>query len=63
MDKKIPQEKIPPTYHAEKCPVCNGFGTLKYGSKICQACNGKGYVLVPNFHKEGQTEGEESEKL
>lgn len=30
-----------------ECPVCHGFGTLKYGSKVCQACKGKGYVLVP----------------
>jgi len=36
-------------YIAQSCPVCNGFGTLKYGTKVCQACRGKGYVLVPNF--------------
>lgn len=35
-------------YHAERCPVCNGFGTLKHGTKICQGCEGKGYVIVPN---------------
>lgn len=29
-----------------KCVVCNGFGTLKFGSKTCQACKGKGYILV-----------------
>ena len=29
-----------------KCPVCNGFGTLKYGEKVCQACRGKGFVIV-----------------
>jgi DnaJ-class molecular chaperone len=29
-----------------RCPVCNGFGSLKYGAKQCQACNGKGYVEV-----------------
>lgn len=29
-----------------KCPVCNGFGTLKYGEKQCQACKGLGYVEV-----------------
>jgi len=33
---------------AQKCPVCNGFGTLKYGSLTCHGCEGKGYVLVPN---------------
>jgi len=46
---KIDIEKITPQMHAEICPVCNGFGTLKYGAKTCQACEGKGYVLVPNF--------------
>lgn len=29
-----------------KCPVCNGFGTLKYGTVKCQGCNGKGWVVV-----------------
>ena len=38
-----------------KCPLCNGFGTLKYGEKICQACNGKGIVVID---QEGQTEYE-----
>jgi len=42
------QEKITPQTHAERCPVCNGFGTLKYGAKTCQACLGKGYVVIPN---------------
>jgi DnaJ-class molecular chaperone len=31
-----------------KCPVCNGFGTLKHGSITCHACNGKGYIVVDN---------------
>lgn len=30
-----------------KCPVCNAFGTLKFGKVVCHACGGKGYVLVP----------------
>ena len=29
-----------------KCPVCNGWGSLSYGRKICHACKGKGYVMV-----------------
>lgn len=29
-----------------QCPVCHGFGTLKYGAKTCQGCEGKGWVLV-----------------
>ena len=40
-------EKFIPDKLAQRCPVCNGFGTLKYGEKVCQACEGKGYVLVP----------------
>lgn len=39
--------KYAPKEIAQRCPVCNGFGTLKYGAKTCQACNGKGFVLVP----------------
>lgn len=37
-----------PKVHSEKCPVCNGFGTLKYGEILCHACKGKGYIVVPN---------------
>lgn len=33
---------------AQKCPVCNGFGTLKYGSILCHACEGRGYILIPD---------------
>jgi RecJ-like exonuclease len=40
-------KEVEPELYAQKCPVCNGFGTLKYGAKTCQACTGKGYVLVP----------------
>ena len=29
-----------------KCPVCNGFGNLKYGTLTCHGCKGRGYVLV-----------------
>lgn len=61
MDNRTPEKKSTLQYHAEKCPVCNGFGTLKYGTKICQACIGKGYILVPNREAEGQTEGGEDE--
>lgn len=33
---------------SQKCPVCNGFGTLKYGSITCKACNGKGFIVINN---------------
>lgn len=44
---EIKEGTFMPKAIAQRCPVCNGFGTLKYGALICQACNGKGYVLVP----------------
>lgn len=37
---------VKPKYVGQKCPVCNGFGTLKFGSKLCQGCDGKGFILV-----------------
>ena len=39
---------------AQRCPVCNGFGTLKYGAIECQACKGLGYVLVPARKEESK---------
>jgi len=48
--------KFVPGKIAQRCPVCNGFGTVKYGEKVCQACEGKGYVLVPAAQIEGETE-------
>ena len=39
--------KVRAKYVGQECPVCRGFGTLKYGAKICQGCEGKGYILVP----------------
>ena len=50
IDPKIKINKVP-----FKCPVCNGFGTVKYGEKTCQACNGKGYREVA---QDGQMENE-----
>ena len=35
-----------------KCPVCSGFGTVKYGQLICTACDGKGYVVVDQEERE-----------
>jgi len=40
--------QIEPKMIPFKCPVCSGFGTLKYGEKVCHACNGKGYVVIKN---------------
>lgn len=46
IDRQI--EDIIPKVIAQKCPVCNGFGTLKYGEIVCHACKGRGYILIPN---------------
>lgn len=52
------EEKITkPAYTPVKCVVCNGFGTLAYGKKVCPACEGKAYILVPNL-----IDGESNEK-
>lgn len=41
-----------------KCVVCNGFGTVAYGSKECHACKGNGYILVEAKEREdGQSTG------
>ncbi len=40
--------KIKPDCHSERCPVCNGFGTLSFGKKVCHVCKGRCYLLVPN---------------
>lgn len=29
-----------------KCPVCNGFGTVKHGQLICGSCHGKGFIVI-----------------
>ena len=55
------QKEIIPKFTAQKCPVCNGFGTLKYGEKICQGCNGRGFITIDNETglpvEEGQKDG------
>lgn len=30
----------------QKCGLCNGFGTLKYGTIPCKPCRGLGIVVV-----------------
>lgn len=49
MDKapEIKIKEITPKYYAQVCPVCHGFGTLRHGTKVCQGCQGKGYIYVP----------------
>ncbi|MBM3703289.1 MAG: hypothetical protein FJW63_09990 [Actinobacteria bacterium] len=53
MDRNtIPLEKITsgqyiPPFIGQKCPVCNGWGTVSFQRKQCHACMGKGYILIP----------------
>lgn len=35
-------------FTTQKCPVCNSFGTLKYGKIICHGCKGRGYIVIDN---------------
>lgn len=60
MDRQT--EETVPKFTAQKCPVCNGFGTLKYGAKTCQGCFGKGFITINNKTglpvKEGEKDGE-----
>ncbi len=39
--------KVKPSKVGQKCPVCSGFGTLRYGQIKCHGCDGKGFILVP----------------
>ena len=34
-------------YVAQKCPVCNGCGTVSFKRVPCHACFGKGYIMIP----------------
>jgi len=43
--ENFPQVK--PEYFAQKCPVCNGWGTVSFKHVTCHACSGKGFVLIP----------------
>ena len=54
INQKTIIKEVVPQFHSERCPVCNGFGTLKYGTITCQGCHGKGYVIIPNFKLEGE---------
>jgi len=40
-DVKIEIKKVP-----FRCPVCAGFGSLKYGTIKCHGCEGKGFIVV-----------------
>lgn len=64
MDRQIETRPInnqfTPNRIAQKCPVCNGFGTLAHGSKTCQGCDGKGWIVVDQ--QDRRTESYEDQK-
>lgn len=45
-------KNVKPAYVAQKCPICNGFRTVKWGTLPCEACNQKGYILIPTEQEE-----------
>jgi DnaJ-class molecular chaperone len=47
---KIDVEKVTPRVFAQKCPVCNGYGTLGFnGDKTqCHGCKGRGWIVLFN---------------
>jgi len=38
--------QTPTRFINQKCGLCSGFGTLKYGAIPCPACRTKGIVVV-----------------
>lgn len=44
--QKVKVLTVKPKYVPIVCPTCRGYGTLKYGTKVCEGCNGKTYILV-----------------
>lgn len=46
MELTLP-EKITPRQIWQKCPNCNGYGTVSFGKRTCVSCLGKGVLLLP----------------
>lgn len=43
----ITPEKIKPKNIWQKCPNCNGYGSVSYGKRTCVSCQGRGVLLLP----------------
>lgn len=43
----ITSGKIKPKNIWQKCPNCNGYGTVSFGKRTCVSCQGKGVLLLP----------------
>lgn len=53
MDRDMkPDLSFRPERIAQRCPVCNGWGTVKSGTKVCGGCNGRCYIIVPQTDRE-----------
>ena len=52
MTDKIITAQTNPSYVAQKCPVCNGWGTVSFKKIECHACLGRGYLLIPTTERE-----------
>lgn len=48
MTEEIKTKPLKPKYIAQRCPVCNGWGTVSFKRVTCHACNGKGFILIPS---------------
>lgn len=53
--QQINIKTVEPEMYGQKCPVCSGFGSLKYGTLKCHGCEGRGFILVP-IKRERQNE-------
>lgn len=47
---------LKPAYIPMKCVVCNGFGSVNWGKVKCHACNGRGYILIPQIESSQEKE-------
>lgn len=47
MTEIISPLQVKPKFIAQKCPVCNGWGTVSFQRVTCHACKGHGYISIP----------------
>lgn len=55
---KLSVSIISPQFFAQKCPVCNGWGTVSFKRVTCHSCEGKGYILIPMEKEREKNYGE-----
>jgi DnaJ-class molecular chaperone len=46
-ETQVITQELKPLHIAQKCPVCNGWGTVSFKRVPCHACTGKGFILIP----------------